>query len=920
MSKRTPNPSPENLPDRLAGALADRIGRHPRRPVVIALLLAIAGAIFAARNLELDADTNHLIGEDRPFMIAFNAWLEEFGDLEYLYVVVDPGDHHADDRAPDPDTNTVADDRADQAVRSLVERLRDVPDLPAVHGWIDAREQWGLATRAMPIDDLAGLVRARDAIPILAGDADAASVVRAGTARLERVTGLGALTLGNEERTGIAAGGVLLLESIAAADVPGISPPDGFEPLPLAGSRADEFLVNPGGRLRFVEILPRKDFGSLAAIEGPLRSIRAVMELVAAEHPGVEIGLTGKPVLQADELATSDADMTRSATIAFVVIAILFMISFRNVRRPLLAAVAFLIAFAWTYGAATLLVGRLNLLSIVFMLVLVGVGFDYGIHVVARWTEARRRSSPRAAVTETLRTAGVGNFFGAVTSAGVFLLALATDFGGLRELGVVAGVGLLLCVLAMSVVLPAILLLAEGGHDAPDDRPSPITGADPRKTPGPRRATFVIGIGLLASVLSGIAVVTGIRFEDNLLALQADGLESVEWEHRVLEDSSSASWFAAVVVDSEAGIERIITRAAVHPEIGLVRSVLDVVRPSTPERTDLRRRFADAFEPEKPPSTIGASNAPLTDEDLKAAAGRLRRLGDAARTIDAAGAERLRAIAVRLEGLAETLGPDATAETRETTRTAIDLARSRTREALRAMLAGDVLRLRDALPAAIRARMMSPTGRFQVELVPAEDVWDAASMERFVTAIRTVDPDATGVPITQYESLRDMRRSFILMGTLALGLVTLVVFLDFRTVRDTMLVMTSLLVGLLWTIGIASLLGVSLNVANFFAIPILIGIGVDSAIHMLHRARECGDGPLDFKSTRNAVILTACTTGIGFGSLLLARHRGLQSLGAIMAIGSLACMMASVVLLPGLLSLGRTRGHATDPAPPDVTT
>ena len=290
-----------------------------------------------------------------------------------------------------------------------------------------------------------------------------------------------------------------------------------------------------------------------------------------------------------------------------------------------------------------------------------------------------------------------------------------------------------------------------------------------------------------------------------------------------------------------------------------------------------------------------------------------------AEPIDAAGAERLRAIAVRLEGLAETLGPDATAETRATTRTAIDLARSRTREALRAMLAGDVLRLRDALPAAIRARMMSPTGRFQVELVPAEDVWDAASMERFVTAIRTVDPDATGVPITQYESLRDMRRSFILMGTLALGLVTLVVFLDFRTVRDTMLVMTSLLVGLLWTIGIASLLGVSLNVANFFAIPILIGIGVDSAIHMLHRARECGDGPLDFKSTRNAVILTACTTGIGFGSLLLARHRGLQSLGAIMAIGSLACMMASVVLLPGLLALGRTRGHATDPVPPDGT-
>ena len=901
MTKRTPNSSHENLPDRLAGSLAAGIVRHPRRPIVIALLLAITGAIFAARNLELDADTNHLIGDDRPFMIRFNAWLEEFGDLEYLYVVVDPGDDpderdHPRNGAPNP---------ADQAVRSLVERLRDVPDLPAVHGWIDAREQWGLATRAMAIDELAGLVRAGDAVPILAGDATAAGVLRAGTDRLNRITGLEAFTHDEAERTTLAAGGVLLLEAIAAAELDGIPPPAGFEPLPLARARSDEFLVNPGGRLRFVEILPRKDFGSLAAIEGPLRSIRAVMELVAAEHPGVEIGLTGKPVLQADELATSDADMTRSATVAFMVIAILFMVSFRNVRRPLFAAFAFLLAFAWTYGAATMLVGRLNLLSIVFMLVLVGVGFDYGIHVVARWTEARRRASPAAAIDETLRTAGVGNLFGAITSAGVFLLALATDFGGLRELGVVAGIGLLLCVVAMSVVLPAILLLAEGGREEPDDRPSPIAGSKARRIPTARNPAFTISIGLLVSILSGVAVVAGLRFEDNLLALQADGLDSVEWERRVLEDSSSASWFAAVVVDSEAEIERAVDRAAAHPEIGLVRSVLDVVRPSTAERAGLRERFAAAFEADEPDTTADPEEPRLTADDLHSAAARLRGIADAARTLDANASERLGSIAIRLEGLAALLGPDAGEEARASTRIAIDLARSRTRDALQAMAAGDVLPLREALPAAIRARMMSPAGRFQIELVPAEDVWDADPMRRFVAAVRAVDPDATGVPITQYESLRDMRRSFLVMGVLALGLVTLVVFLDFRSVRDTALVMISLLTGLLWTIGIASLLGVSLNVANFFAIPILIGIGVDSAIHMLHRARECGDGPLDFKSTRNAVILTACTTGVGFGSLLLARHRGLQSLGAIMAIGSLTCMMASVVLLPGMLAIGR---------------
>ena len=194
-----------------------------------------------------------------------------------------------------------------------------------------------------------------------------------------------------------------------------------------------------------------------------------------------------------------------------------------------------------------------------------------------------------------------------------------------------------------------------------------------------------------------------------------------------------------------------------------------------------------------------------------------------------------------------------------------------------------------------------------VSLVPANDVWSPEPMARFVTAIRAIDPDVTGVPITQYESLRDMRRAFLTMAILSTGLVLVLVAIDFRRVRPVLVAMTSLAVGLLWTIGVASALGVHLNVANFFAVPILIGIGIDSAIHMLHRADECGDGPLDFRGTRGAVIVTALTTGIGFGSLVFAQHRGLESLGLVMAIGSACCLLSTVVLLPTLTSVGRSR-------------
>jgi predicted RND superfamily exporter protein len=901
--------SPFDRPsERAADRIATIIVNHPWRVLLVAALMATTAAWYAASNLVLDADTNHLIGADRPFMIQFNEWLEEFGDLEYLYVVVDPGEDLT---------------AGDSAVRDLVDRLQAMPDLPAVHGWISGDEQWRLATRAMPLSDLENLVQGGDALTILSADTPTTTVLRLGIERLDRATGLASFTLDDAERRTLAASGALLLESIAAARIEGVPELQHDSGFDLAMIRPDEFLVNPGGRFRFIEILPRKDFGSLAAIEGPLAEIRATMTVVAAAHPGVKIGITGKPVLQADELAISDADMTRCAAGAFAVIAAIFIFVFRDVRRPLLAMLAFLFAFAWTYGAAALLVGRLNLLSIVFMLVLVGVGLDYGIHMVARWAEARRRSTAEEAVRETIRTAGIGNLFGATTSAGVFFLALATDFGGLRELGIIAGTGLLLCVIAMCLVLPAMLVLAERRRPEPDPRTSMIAGDPPEE--GRRRSRGSLGILAFGMLVSGVFVFTipaGFRFEENLLALQADGLESVEWEHRVLADSSSASWFAAVVVDSESEVSAVSARASNHPEIGAIRSVLDLVEPATLERDRLRASF-QSFTGTDIESQIDADGllGAVTPTMLREARDRLQALADSAGSIAPDAADRLRLIAGRLGSLASaiepTLGRVDDQDDQDDQDNPVDLDRSRrahgaieqsrrtTGDSIRAMQAGDADTLRDALPAALRARLMSPAGKFQVELVPAQDIWESDPMARFIEAVREVDPDVTGVPITQFESLRDMRRSFLLMGGLSLILVTALVWIDFRTIRQTIMVMTVLVIGLLWTVGAASMLGVSFNVANFFAIPILIGIGVDSAIHMMHRADECGGGPLEFRSTRTAVILTAVTTGIGFGSLVFARHLGLQSLGAVMAIGSITCMLSSVVLLPALIRLGR---------------
>ena len=219
------------------------------------------------------------------------------------------------------------------------------------------------------------------------------------------------------------------------------------------------------------------------------------------------------------------------------------------------------------------------------------------------------------------------------------------------------------------------------------------------------------------------------------------------------------------------------------------------------------------------------------------------------------------------------------------------------------MAAGDRADLRNALPAAIRDSLVAPSGRYLVRMLPAEDAWEVEPLERFVGAMRAVDPNATGVPMTQLESIRDMTSAFVQMAVLALVAVAVLVWIDFRSLACVGICLAALLLGLAWTVGAITVLGVPLNLANFFGIPILMGLGIDSAVHMTHRARESRGRRIRYGATAKAVALTATTTAIGFGSLVFASHSGLQSLGLVMLVGSVACLAAALLFVPSAVRL-----------------
>jgi len=224
------------------------------------------------------------------------------------------------------------------------------------------------------------------------------------------------------------------------------------------------------------------------------------------------------------------------------------------------------------------------------------------------------------------------------------------------------------------------------------------------------------------------------------------------------------------------------------------------------------------------------------------------------------------------------------------------------------------------LPAVLRDRFIGKSGRYLVQIYPKGDVWDDAPLNRFVTALRTVDPDVTGPPVQTYAIASVMRHGYERAALLALIGVFIFVFADFRNLRDTVLATVPLLFGGLWLLEAMGILGWEFNLANLFAVPIIIGTGVDNGVNLVYRWREERDKAqliLD-KSVGKSVTIASLTTIAGFAALIPATHRGISSLGWVLSLGVAMILIATLVVLPALFELiGRriNRAQASDAAP-----
>ena len=642
---------------------------------------------------------------------------------------------------------------------------------------------------------------------------------------------------------------------------------------------------------------------------GAVDRLRELVRQTQAEVPGLNVGITGEPVLDYDEMQQSAKDTALASVVSLVLCLLIFIYGYNETGRPIKATICLVIGLGYTMAFTTLVVGHLNILTITFAPMLIGLAIDFGVHLITRYEEELRHGKTEvAALTKAMVFTGQGIFTGALTTAGAFLAMALTHFKGIQEMGIICGGGLMLCLIPMLTMLPALLL--RGRQNQLDH----AVREDSRRARIEKiwleRPWWVTGLTAGLCLLAVIAA-RKLYFDYNLIKMQSPHLSSVVFEQKLLDSAEKSLLYGAVMADS-------LTEAvALQKQFEQMPSVAETQPP-------FYRDFLNGNQGEKlkligkikeQVAALEFSPPDLRPVDVNALSRTLYSLngylGNALVEIGGTDAELTNKI-VALRGTI--------ADLRKTALLGDELAVAGHSEKLalfqQALFADlhdtfDLLQRQDNtaplrvadLPPALHHRFVGVNGKFLIQIYPRQDVWQREPQEKFVADLRTIDPDVTGTPVQllEYETL--LKNSYVQAAWYSLAAIALMVLFHFRSFSAVILSLLPVAIGTVWLAGLMGYFGVPVNLANIMTLPLVIGIGVTNGIHILNRYAEEGTPGIFARSTGKAVLVSGLTAIAGFGSLILAQHRGIHSLGVIMAVGIATCMIAALTFLPALLNL-----------------
>lgn len=742
------------------------------------------------------------------------------------------------------------------------------------------------------------------------------------------------------------------------------------EPIPrdAAGDAAQlqavHYNVNSKGTMGFVLAVPVNSTTDFSGGAASLKRLRMIVAEAELDHPDVVLGLTGIPILEADEMSKSQEDMTLASAISFGGVAFLLIFGFRSLRHPLISLVMLLVGLCWSLGFITAAIGHLNILSVSFATILMGLGIDFAIHFLERYLELRHQGQEmREAIIITASTTGAGIATCALTTSLAFFCAGVTSFLGIAELGIIAGGGVILCALAAFVALPPLICMTDQ-NVAEAKLPHAFAGTPLRFATNRFPGAIVVLTLMGFIVLTGLGIgkkggkyVSKVKYDSNLLNLQARGVPSVELQHHMFEESDGSLLYAVSVAKSPAEVRELREKFLALPTVGRVEELASLLPRFPEEETQVYLIQLQQILGQIP--DLPADNRPVDPEQAGRA---LERLYSVLKALPDSQSQQASASLSLFFNALQSIPPEQQVRLLTGYQQGMRIAlHTQLRMMAEVSNASPVI---DSIPEALRSRFISSQGNWCLRIFPKAQIWEEEPLAEFVRDIRSIDPEATGTPLQNYEAANQIKESYQHAAILACAMVLFVLLIDLLSLGPLLIATLSPLIvvgfalnspgareafgipgiavlymvlvfvvaaifdthnigkailamlpplgGGLMTFGILALLKTNLNPANMIVLPLLLGIGVDSGVYVVHDYRSQAVGGYKISSSIiNAILLTSTTTMVGFGSMIVSSHQGLASLGLVLTVGVGSCLFISLVPLPAFLTLlDRARARA----------
>ena len=842
--------------------------------VLVALILAVAAGVYTARNFIINTDINTLISSNLDWRKRDNQFEKAFDRERTILAVID---------APTPELTSAAAAALERKLSGDTEHFESVQPLGAGEFF----ERNGLLF--LPVAEVGRVTGQFEAaaplIEIMAGDPS----IRGLTGALE--TGLagvrrGQIKLDNTERpfTLIAQ----TIENVLNTGSGTFSWRELVSDKPLTDS----------DRRSFIEFRPILDFNALEPGKDATDAIRqAAQDLNLAGEFGARVRLTGPVPIANEEFATvADGAILNGIGTVLVVLLILWM-ALHSAKIISAVFLNLFIGLSITTAAGLWMVGSLNLLSIAFAVLFVGLGVDFGIQYSVRYRSERFKTDDlRLALRQAAERSAVPLSLAAMATAAGFLSFLPTDYKGISELGKIAGVGMLVAFLSSITVLPALLRLLNPPGESDPVGYAFLAPVDYFL----EKYRVIIIAGTLFIAVAGLPLLYFLQFDFNPINLRSPRVESIATFLDLRKDPNTGANAINVMTNSEADAKKIEEKLAKVPEVLRTMSLDSFVPEDQPAKLRLIGQGAKVLNPALNPDSIDAAPSDAENIDaLKGSAGNLRKVaGDA----KGPGAVASRRLADALSKLA-----DSNQATRDKTQAIFVSPLKIMLDQIKNSLQAQPVSLK-TLPADLVNSWKTKDGLIRVEALPRGDPNDNDTLRKFAAAVLTAEPNAIGGPVSILKSGETIVKAFIHAGITALIVIGLLLWLTLRRITDVLLTLVPLLVAGAVTLEICVLIGLPLNFANIVALPLLLGVGVAFKIYYVTAWRSGRTNLLQSSLTR-AIFFSALTTATAFGSLWLSSHPGTASMGKLLALSLVTTLAAVLLFQPALMGKPRDVGE-----------